>query len=446
MDNKLRADADFKKVATDFFNLARDAVVTDPKKIPEMVMHAGFRSLNGIMFAGSVQLSNEQRDLILRCTKLLGPKIAHEKEIEDIAWECVCQSLDGDKQTSDLNQIVTQFTEKLLEHIQSQFVYVAPNYAFTFEKDLAKIQIGPVEAMLTTELLPEISDSHENKRWSLSVGSEFKMRIVDAAISFEFPPVVWRVSIQAARGHVEEEATWLINIAISLLRLSYPVEKHYSFFPRIGEKESLPIILEPITKQGMTLAENGAWSGETTARKIYEIDEGVLAVAASESFKRRAHAIFYPARRSLGERLGQGLGWMSRARQTSDRAEKFLFFFTAIEALLSSDDKTAPVVQTISRYVAVILWDEAKPRFQLANLVKSLYVARSALIHTGKRNVSNLDVRTIQQVVENVYWVVMDRMELATSFEKFHASLSEASYGLTWQLKVADETNIAETL
>jgi hypothetical protein len=43
--------------------------------------------------------------------------------------------------------------------------------------------------------------------------------------------------------------------------------------------------------------------------------------------------------------VGQGLGWLSRGRQAESRTERFLFFFTALEALLSSDDKGDPVTQ-----------------------------------------------------------------------------------------------------
>ena len=53
---------------------------------------------------------------------------------------------------------------------------------------------------------------------------------------------------------------------------------------------------------------------------------------------------------------------MTRGRQARDRSERLLFFFTAIEALLSGDDKTAPVTQTIARRAATILVDDPTHR------------------------------------------------------------------------------------
>jgi hypothetical protein len=136
--------------------------------------------------------------------------------------------------------------------------------------------------------------------------------------------------------------------------------------------------------------------------------------------------------KSLAERLGQGLGWMTRGRQTVDRAERFLFCFTAIEALLSGDDKAAPVVQTIARHAAVILQHDPQKRAKLDSEIRSHYAARSALVHAGKRNVSQLEVNTIQNIVEALYKTVIEAIPLETPFSAFHESLSDASYGLPW--------------
>lgn len=446
MNSKLKSDADLKKVAKSFFELARNAAITDtdPVKITELWSRGSVRMLNGITFDLNKQVLTAQHSLISRCTTLLGSKIGHEKEIEDFAWECVYQSLAGEQRSSDLSQIVSGFIERLHANTQRQSKYVAPNYAIKFDHPVTKLVVGPVEAMLTTELLSEIPDYSGTSRVLFWVGSKFDMSIVNSKINFQFPPIVWCVSIQAAQGHIEEEATWLINIAISLLRLSYPSEKYYGLFPRIGERELLPICIQPITKQGIALYEDRLIGGETSVGKLYEVDEDVLAVTTSQTFQDRAQAIFNASKNSLGERVGQGLGWLSRGRQTADRAEKFLFFFTAIEALLSSDDKTAPVVQTISRYVAVILQNDAKLRFQLANNVKSLYETRSSLVHSGKRNVSNSDVGAIQLIAECAYIVVMDSMDMKISRADFQASLSKASYGTQWLQIVSDPSSATQ--
>ena len=437
MNNHWKSDADLKGKAKNFFELARDSVVRDSAQLLELFSRNSFRMLGGLMFGLNEETLSSQNELITRCIKLLGAKIAHENEIENIAWDCVQKSLSGGEVSSDIQIIISRFIEALNAHVQQHYQYVSPNYSIRFIDTVKKLHIGPVEALLASELLPEISRIHTKFLWS--IGSKFKMQIsAPGGVSFEFPPVMWRVSLQAAQGHIEEEAIWLINIAVSLLRLSYPSNHNYRLFPNNGEKESNPIYFSLIDKQGISFSEAGISYGGTSIGKLYEIDNDVIKVTESPAFQDKTKAIFCASKGSLGERFGQGLGWLSRGRQSSDRAEKFLFFFTAIEALLSSDDKTAPVVQTISRYVAVILQDDVKLRYQLANWIKTLYATRSALVHAGKRDISNSDVNVIQHVAENTYWVVMDRIKLATSFNEFHSSLSEASYGLHWMPKQPD--------
>ena len=90
-----------------------------------------------------------------------------------------------------------------------------------------------------------------------------------------------------------------------------------------------------------------------------------------------------------GERGGaprRGLGGLMRGRQTVDRAERFLLLFHGYGGSLSSDDKAAPVVQTIARHAAVILQHDPRKPASCFGII--LYAARSALVHAGRRNVA----------------------------------------------------------
>ena len=166
----------------------------------------------------------------------------------------------------------------------------------------------------------------------------------------------------------------------------------------------------------------------------YLVDDTVVSLTEEQKFKDWAHVIFNPAKKSLAERFSQGLGWLARGRQTADRAERFLFFFTAIEALLSSDDKSAPVVQTISRHAATILHTDPLERADFASQLRSLYEFRSALVHSGKRNVSQMQTMEVQRIAEELYKAVMENYPLDSKFNKFQESLSKASYGSSWPL------------
>lgn len=134
---------------------------------------------------------------------------------------------------------------------------------------------------------------------------------------------------------------------------------------------------------------------------------------------------------------------MTRGRQVSDRSERLLAFFTALEALLSSDDKSAPVTQTISRHVSVIYTQDIKTRLAVYNQIKWLYSIRSAVVHAGKREVLWQDVNNLQNYAEAVYWTVLNRCDLSMTQDRFAQSLADASHGMRWEF-AAPEADEAE--
>jgi hypothetical protein len=165
----------------------------------------------------------------------------------------------------------------------------------------------------------------------------------------------------------------------------------------------------------------------------YEVTEKVAEELKSTKVQSLAKMLFDPKDKSLAQRVAQGLGWMTRGRQVSDRAERLLSFFTALEALLTSSDKDAPVTQTISRHAAVILTREVKSRVSAYNQIKGLYTIRSAVVHAGRRDVLWQDVNTLQHIVETVYWIVLERCDLGMTQERFGQSLADGSHGLPWE-------------
>lgn len=101
-----------------------------------------------------------------------------------------------------------------------------------------------------------------------------------------------------------------------------------------------------------------------------------------------------------GRRKGQrALGWMTKARVSADLATRFLFFFTSLEALLTSSEKDAPITDTISRSVATIIAEKDK-RYLVYQRLKKLYAIRSQLVHSESREVSDSQCEQLQYYVE----------------------------------------------
>jgi hypothetical protein len=174
------------------------------------------------------------------------------------------------------------------------------------------------------------------------------------------------------------------------------------------------------------------WISEGVSAALYEIDPDVQATANGQKFASNAELIFNPPKKSLAERVSQGLGWLTRGRQAEDRAERFLYFFTAIEALLSYDDKTAPVVQTIARHSSVLLTNDNAHRAKVAADVKTLYKDRSSLVHAGNRSIFWSATNDAQVLAEKMFRVVLEKADLKMTHEKFCKELSDASYGVAW--------------
>lgn len=424
--NNLRSDPKLRELVKDFFVKASRAIMKSPDRIPAAIQGRQFRMVESLVFITDDDVNKAERELIAKCIALLGARFGHEKEISEIAWKSAQTSI-CKNDSSDI--FLDGFLAELEKHSQKHFWYICPNYLITFHGTTNKLAIGPVEAMPSADVIGLIPGHHQ---FDVSSGKAFKHEIINGKITVELPPVVWRVGVNCAAGHVAEEAAWNVDMAVSLLRLHYQKDPS-GFFPGIGDVEAPPFILPDVEKRHVTTTQKGLSTGGWSIPHVYALNDEILATTVSKPFLDRTTAIFNGKSGALSSRFGQGLGWLTRGRRSQDRAERFLFFFTAIEALLSSDDKSAPVVQTIARQAAVILAEDPKDRMNCANKIKKLYGARSALVHAGKRKVSQTDANAVQYIAEKLYLAVMHQTGLNVSFDSFQKSLKDATYGTKWQ-------------
>ncbi len=430
--------------------------------------------LDGPLFGMNDQVRAKQSALVDSCIRFLGVELGSEQEIEELAWKHVwahfseTQPAPSVHAESSVKQTAKRFVEQVAMYQQRAYGYIAPNYLLKFKGQAERIAIGPVEALKTELLVRDQSGTSKSKKTFEQIlagdsvpavfhlGSKFDFSFSDSQMLIELPECCWYLpmgSVKAARRNAEESALWLINIAIGLLRLCHPKPGH-SDYPKPGDIEEMPIAEPKVYWVGGRRDERGlvlydvkdpsersvfsvGWAVPVNSdvRRMmctYTVDDAVLKLTEDREFIDKAEQVFVPQRASLAERFGQGLGWLTRGRQSSDRAERFLFFFTAIEALLCGDDSRAPVVQTISRYAAVILCGNPDERAMFAGKLRKLYESRSKLVHAGKRNVSLAQSILIQEIAEGAYRTVMERYPLDARFDEFQNSLSRASYGSCW--------------
>lgn len=395
-----------------------------PDKMPGLNFSygaAGFVEMTG-------DLEKALSDFVHRAAKLMGAAAAHEKAISQIATKHAHVQV---TKASPPKAAASALIDEVFKAGGASFVFVAPNYLVRLPPEILEVRIGRVRVMQTAAFAAERKKKYPDDAAKLVVGGGFSFGLPTAGKMYvTMLPICWVVEVDAAAENVEEEGKWLIDVAVSLLRLHH--DKWQGLFPGPGDQEPHPIKVptphdESVKYQGSTVSFGG---GKTPG--WYEVDEVVSAKTIDTGFIAKAQLVSDPPAKTLAERVSQGLGWLTRGRQSADRAERLLYFFTAIEALLSSDDKTAPVVQTIARHSAVLLTNDNAARAAMASAIRKLYVFRSALVHAGNRSVFWSSANTAQIIAESLFFVVLSKADLAQPHAKLCEELSASSYGLPW--------------
>lgn len=371
----------------------------------------------------------------LLAVSMLHSKHAHEKTIRSMCQKAGQQFVEHqfekpDPTAQDLKNASEQLVAQVLAEAGKEYIHICPNHLLRLP-DSSTLVLGRVSCMPTaqataTTKLASIAKIH------LMENAETVMDFAEGKCFVGMPSTVWVVEVAATKANVMEEARWLIDVAVSLARLS--TAKWSGLFPGKGDTEPSATTAAQSQLPQVTLDGANALTGAVAPLRRYELSIDVLNDLGHATVQAVASKIFDPPPKSLAESVAQGLGWMTRARCATDRAEKLLHFFTAMEALLSSDDKTAPVVQNICRHASVIYSQIPKDRAIVFAQIKNLYARRSSLIHAGRREVLEGDVALIQIYVESIYFIVLNNCDLKMNKNTFIATLSQASHGLPWSL------------
>ncbi|NTC82134.1 HEPN domain-containing protein [Agrobacterium tumefaciens] len=395
---------------------------------------ASFNSDSGISMgaAGVVEIDSSialpLRKFIDRAERLLGHNASHRRAIHDTALIAAHTAVAGQMPDS---KAASAIIDAVWEQALTTFEWIAPNRVFRFLHDVDQIKIGRVRAMLTTVIISERNAKHPLDKLTIDPTGESGLEFhEDGRVIVQMPHTCWAVDVDAINQHVETEGKWLIDVAISYLRLCHDDWK--SNFPNVGDKEPHPINRAQHLNEGVKFQDSKVLAGGGKLPHWYQIDAEVVRTASDPKFIKNADLIFSPPSKSLAERVAQGLGWLTRGRQAEDRAERLLYFFTAIEALLTNDDKTAPVTQTIARHAAVMLTDDNNIRHEISGKIKKLYEFRSALVHTGSRSVSGWVADQAQEIAESLYQITLERVDVSCSHVAFNQKLAAASYGVPW--------------
>src|SRR5260370_12216324 len=289
------------------------------------------------------EIAEAQSGFIHRAARLLKSRAGHEKAISNIATNHAHEFVAANKNIEDA---VTTMIKAVFEQANASFEYLAPNYLFRLDPVIKEIKIARVKAIRTADFLTEWKTRYPEHQVEIVPGKGFSLQLTPKII-IEMRALCWVVNVDAVAENVEEEGKWLIDVAVSYLRLTH--QKWSGHFPSLGSVEPQPARATLLHNECVKLQSSKAWAGGSSVPTWYEIDAAVVATSQSTKFISQAELIFDPPKKSLSERVSQGLGWLTRGRQAEDRAERLLYFFTTSQARFSSADHTAAMVGTSTR-------------------------------------------------------------------------------------------------
>jgi hypothetical protein len=444
MPNTVQSSSKYRKAAADFFAEARAAWCDTPKKQRKGFVKP-YRIDGDVVYGVTRNIALSERQLLTVCLELLGARSMLKEALGVIVWELVEASLKETDVNSASANFVRDLATRAYADSNAEYRYVRPNYLIRFARKLTVITVGPVTALLASEAIAEIKANFPDLRATLRVGKDFKLDPklgTESPAVIDLPVVVWMVKVNSTRALVEQEARWRVDVAVSLLRLFYP-NRYYPHFPRPGDLETDPFLKPSFANEGIKFSNDNLFAGGMQAPFHYIVDPAVVRIIRGARFRSLADAIFQAEEKKVSERVARSLGWLSRARQAQDPAERFLFFFTSIEALLSSQTDGAPITQTIARHAAVILTNDVEKRQELSELLQKLYKERSALVHRGSRNVQREDVNIVQVLAESLCSCTLHRVDLRMTFTEFEATLRTASFGAKWKMPLRSRVSSA---
>lgn len=393
---------------------------------------------NNLVWVTTPNIAPMERKLLTTCLDLLGARAMSRTALEEIVWDIVEALIAESDQQAGSKVFVRELAERAHAGSTADWTYVRPNYLIRFADKQRKITVGPVTALTASRAIEEIRAMGllPDLNVVFRAGQDFKHDLKPGSALpglIELPPVVWMVKTKTDRALVEEEARWRIDVAVSLLRLFHP-QGPYPFFPHTGDFEADPFVKPLFDNEGITIGKDEVFGGGWAPPKHYVVDAAVAKVARSKKIRSVAAAVFQPAENTVAERISRSLGWLTKARQAHDPSERFLFIFTAIEALLTSEDKGAPIIQTVARHAGVILSNKAETRKQVFEQMIDLYRERSRLVHGGRRDVHTEDVNKAQHFAEMLCVSTLRQVRLNMKFEDMEAYLRSASFGGRWKM------------
>ena len=386
--------------------------------------------LDGVAFHTSNDFTRTANHLSKAAVETIGTDRASVSDLQDVIFKPIVWAVNNNVEINQINYLESLY-DYVNDYLNDLFSYVGPCYLFSFEHNVKALRSAPISILFANEFLDTSDIPRAGKDWSLLCGDGFQSSITSEGFTPTIGGLCWSIKTKSPKDLGREDARWAAGIFTSLFRLALR-PANYCTRAKLGEIE--PDIFQDPTYEncGMVYNSRELNFGGRKRHPVYKVDERIALDFHSPNFQERISGIFDAKNDSLGKRVGDGLGWLSRGRQCRDNSERLLYFFTALEALLSEQDQFTPVADSISRYASVILAKDISNRAEIYREMKGLYQIRSNLVHRGTRTAHLINSNTLQYFAESCFYFVMKDVNLKLRHSTFLDRLKSATHGVDW--------------
>lgn len=347
-----------------------------------------------------------------------------DQDIKKCFWDLVDNFSINNKKGNFGNS----FVDKIKGYNYKNHNLAIDNYIISLH-DINTFSVGSINIELKRNVLKEI----RNIKTSIASkkSAQYRKNLTRALNSTNFfenkkRHSAFKITLNGIFADADAAAQKLVNAFITLYRI-YRIYilnvKQEDFLQGAGISESKPFLFTfSSTSRGLIYTNTNLTLGGFSMPQVYAITPNIVKAINKTDFMEIGNQLLdYSKLKTniLAFNVFTALDWMARARQSEIFAEKYLFNFTAIEALLSDKRKlpSLGLTNNIAGYTAELLTSiismkdcktgSLENTNKIYMFMKDLYETRSKIVHNGLTKVNFNEAAISQTFAELVVFGII---------------------------------------
>lgn len=427
--SKLRSNEAVRAPLSDFYAEFCDQIKKD-FKLSDSAFHSGWSTGS----AGALQHSRKLTESVRLATSivldLLDTKYGDEREIEKTIFYVAHRSVEAN---SAIKLFIKDVLDALADTVFRSFSVFVPSYSVTLADGVDSFELGDARLLTSKAAVIELNkcgESPDDGSVDFVLSDDSRRIIADLGQSSVMVPsnsFMWCAKVESSAANADSEAEFLIDVTTSLISLL--ISQASAFPRRAGDIVSHPTSSHEF--EGHGFAKTGKDTRLFGARRAYQ--KHVITDTAIKDYSNSEQAtivrlVHDGAKGAVAESVKTAMAWHAKGTQSTDPAFRLLYFFTAIEALLSRSSSD-PVSETIARFGSTLISSDVSRRSLNAFSIKKLYHFRSQTVHRGSRETRWPEARAAQNFLELSLKRILNSKTLSLTRLRFLKELNDASYG-----------------